>query len=78
MPQYLVFYLCVSMYLGVGIIYVIWRLSDKTRYDKIIDEAYKVRPSVYLIVIAVPIVFVLFVITWPVHFLQFVKRKLTK
>jgi hypothetical protein len=68
------FFLGLSAYIILGFLYVLWRTSDKKRYEAMMDAAYKAHPSAQIVELAVPIVFLIFVVTWPLQLARLVAR----
>lgn len=68
------FFLGLSAYIVLGFLYVLWRTSDKKRYEAMMEAAYRAHPSAQIVELAVPIVFLIFVVTWPLQLTRLLKR----
>jgi hypothetical protein len=68
------FFLGLSAYIILGFLYVLWRISDKERYKNMMESAYRAHPSAQIVELAVPIVFMIFVVTWPLQLTRLVTR----
>jgi hypothetical protein len=68
------FFMGLSAYIVIGFLYVLWRLSDKDRYKSMMESAYRAHPSAQIVELAVPIVFLIFVITWPLQLSRLMAR----
>ena len=66
-----------SLYVLLGLIFVIFRFWKKKKFEKMLEECYRSHPSSELVEVAFPLAMVVVVIVWPFFFIKLSARKIS-
>ena len=65
-----------SLYILLGLIFVIFRFWKKRKFEKMLKECYQSHPSSDLVEIAFPLAMTVVVLVWPALFTRYILRRI--